>query len=208
MEELTGKQKLVLDEVRRGIENRGIAPTVREIGAALGLSSSCTVKKHLDTLEAKGYIRRDRYQRSMELLHQGMPISMGRSVCVPLLGRVAGGAPILANQNVDPEMLPLPLSLLPRGAENGQDLFALEVTGNSMRDAGISDGDIVIAKQQSNARNGDIVVALIDDEATVKTYYKESDAIRLQPENPDFNPIYAKELKILGKVTLSIKRYA
>ena len=207
MEDLTEKQRQVLDVVRRVMETRGIPPTVREIGATLGLSSSCTVKKHLDTLETKGYIRRDRYQRGIELMDAGVPISLGRAVCVPLLGRVAGGAPILAEQHEEPEMLPLPQSLLPRGAETGRDLFALEVCGNSMRNAGIADGDIVVAKRQSNARNGDIIVALLDDEATVKTFYKEQDTIRLQPENDEFEPIYTKELQILGKVTLSIKRY-
>jgi len=208
MEVLTEKQRQVLEAVRNGIETRGFSPTVREIGAMLGLSSSCTVKKHLDALETKGYIRRDRYQRGVELLDGGGdPISMGRAVCVPLLGRVAGGAPILAHQSDEPEMLPLPQSLLPRGTETGKDLFALEVYGDSMRDAGISDGDIVIAKRQNSARDGEIIVALIGEEATVKTFYAEADYIRLQPENPAFEPIFTKDMTVLGKVTLSIKRF-
>jgi repressor LexA len=207
MESLTDKQREILQVIRTNIETRGYAPTVREIGAAVNLSSSCSVKKHLDSLEAKGKIKRDRYRREIELCEDGEPVTLGRSVCVPLLGRVAGGAPILAQQDNSPEMLPLPLSLLPRGVETTRDLFALEVYGESMRDAGIADGDIVVARKQSTARDGEIIIALIEDEATVKTFYREKDRIRLQPENPDFAPIYAKDVSILGKVALAIKRF-
>jgi len=207
MEALTEKQREILLVIRTHIENQGFAPTVRDIGLAVNLSSSCSVKKHLDTLEAKGYIKRDRYQRQIELMDNGTPLTLGRSVCVPLIGRVAGGSPLFADQSSTPEMLPLPLSLLPRGAETSRDLFALEVYGDSMRDAGIADGDIVVARKQSTARDGEIVIALIEDEATVKTYYREKDTVRLQPQNPDFEPIYSREVSILGKVTLAIKRF-
>lgn len=207
MEALTEKQREILKVIRTHIEARGYAPTVREIGAAVNLSSSCSVKKHLDALEVKGKIKRDRYQREIELCEDGEPVTLGRSFCVPLLGRVAGGAPLLAQQDNSPEMLPLPLSLLPRGVETTRDLFALEVYGDSMRNAGIADGDIVVARKQSTARDGDIVIALIEDEATVKTFFKEKDRVRLQPENPDFEPIYAVDVSILGKVTLAIKRF-
>jgi repressor LexA len=138
----------------------------------------------------------------------GEPVSFGRSISVPLLGRVAGGPPILAETIGAPEMLPLPLSLLRRSDESGRNLFALEVFGNSMRDAGIADGDIVVARKQETAADGDIIVALIGDEATVKTFYRESNgAIRLQPENPDYAPIYPEDISILGKVAMAIKRF-
>lgn len=208
MQTLTEKQRQILGIIRKNIEQRGQAPTVREIGALVNLSSSCTVKKHLDSLEAKGFIKRDRYKRSIDLMEGGAPVALGRSVCVPLLGRVAGGAPILAEQSSAPEMLPLPLSLLRRGDETGRDLFALEVYGDSMRDAGIGDGDIVVARRQETAQDGEIVVALLGDEATVKTFYREnSGVVRLQPENPDYEPIFAEEVSIMGKVAMAIKRF-
>jgi repressor LexA len=206
MQTLTDKQRQILEVVRQGIEEDGHAPTVREIGAAVSLRSSCTVKKHIDSLIQKGFLQRDRYQRRLSLMEDGRPLRLGRSVCVPLLGRVAGGFPILAEQSTAPEMLPLPISLLRRG-ESGKNLFALEVHGNSMQGVGISDGDIVVAREQQTAENGDIVVALIDDEATVKTFYKQNDGIRLQPANPDFAPIVTQDLKILGRVAMAIKLF-
>lgn len=208
MQTLTDKQKHILEVIRTHIEQRGHAPTVREIGKEVGLSSSCTVKKHLDSLEVKGFLRRDRYKRGLDLMEGGERLSMGRSVSVPLLGRVAGGSPIIAHQSESPEMLPIPVSLLRRGDQGGRDLFALEVYGNSMRDAGISDGDIVIARRQNTADDRDIVVALLGEETTVKTFYREAKGIRLQPENPDYDPIYADEVVIMGKVAMAIKRFA
>ena len=208
MHTLTEKQRHILEVIRTHIEQRGHAPTVREIGKEVSLSSSCTVKKHLDSLEAKGFLRRDRYKRGLDLMEGGERVNMGRSVCVPLLGRVAGGTPILAQQSENPEMLPIPVSLLRRGDQAGRDLFALEVYGNSMRDAGIGDGDIVIARRQSTASDRDIVVALLGEETTVKTFFREANGIRLQPENPDYEPIYADEVTIMGKVAMAIKRFA
>jgi len=207
MQSLTEKQRQILEVIRTHIEQRGHAPTVREIGAQVSLSSSCTVKKHLDSLEAKGFLRRDRYKRSLDLMEGGERVTMGRSVCVPLVGRVAGGIPILAEQSHSPEMLPIPVSLLRRGDQSGRDLFALEVYGNSMRDVGIGDGDIVIARKQNTAGDGDIVVALLGEEATVKTFYREADGVRLQPENPDYEPIFAADVTIMGKVAMAIKRF-
>ncbi len=207
MQSLTEKQRQILEVIRTHIEQRGHAPTVREIGAQVSLSSSCTVKKHLDNLETKGFLRRDRYKRSLDLMEGGERVTMGRSVCVPLVGRVAGGAPILAEQSHSPEMLPVPVSLLRRGDQSGRNLFALEVYGNSMRDAGIGDGDIVIARKQNTASDGDIVVALIGEEATVKTFFREADGVRLQPENPDYEPIFADDVTIMGKVAMAIKRF-
>ncbi len=208
MQTLTDKQKQILEVIRTHIEMRGHAPTVREIGKEVQLSSSCTVKKHLDSLEAKGFLRRDRYKRGLDLMEGGERLSMGRSVSVPLLGRVAGGTPIIADAQTHPEMLPIPVSLLRRGDQSGRDLFALEVYGNSMRDAGIADGDIVVARRQSTAADRDIVVALLGEETTVKTFYREAEGIRLQPENPDYDPIYADDVVIMGKVALSIKRFS
>lgn len=207
MQSLTEKQRQILEVIRTHIEQRGHAPTIREIGTQVSLSSSCTVKKHLDSLEAKGFLRRDRYKRSLDLMEGGERLTMGRSVCVPLVGRVAGGVPILAEQSHSPEMLPIPVSLLRRGDQGGRNLFALEVYGNSMRDAGIGDGDIVIARRQNTAGDGDIVVALLGDEATVKTFYREADGVRLQPENPDYEPIFAADVTIMGKVAMAIKRF-
>jgi len=207
MQTLTDKQKQILEVIRTHIEMRGHAPTVREIGKEVSLSSSCTVKKHLDSLEAKGFLRRDRYKRGLDLMEGGERLSMGRSVSVPLLGRVAGGAPIIVDAQQNPEMLPIPVSLLRRGDQGGRDLFALEVYGNSMRDAGIADGDIVVARRQSSAEDRDIVVALLGEETTVKTFYREATGIRLQPENPDYDPIYADDVVIMGKVALAIKRF-
>ena len=208
MQTLTDKQRQILEVIRTHIEQRGHAPTVREIGKEVSLSSSCTVKKHLDSLEAKGFLRRDRYKRGLDLMEGGERLSMGRSVSVPLLGRVAGGAPIVVDAQAHPEMLPIPVSLLRRGDQAGRDLFALEVYGNSMRDAGIADGDIVVARRQSTADDRDIVVALLGDETTVKTFYREAKGIRLQPENPDYDPIYADDVVIMGKVALAIKRFS
>jgi repressor LexA len=208
MQALTQKQQQILQIIRNAIEQRGYAPTVREIGAQADLSSSCTVKKYLDALETKGLIKRDRYQRSIELMDEGAPVPLGRSVCVPLLGRVSGGAPILALESPDPEMIPLPVSLLRRGDQTGRNLFALEVCGDSMRDAGIGDGDIVVARRQETAHNGDIVVARIGEEATVKTFYREPDGIvRLEPANPAYEPIYTREVAIMGHVAMAIKRF-
>ena len=207
MQSLTDKQRQIFEVIRANIERRGHAPTIREIGAQVGLSSSCTVKKHLDSLEAKGFLRRDRYKRSLDLMEDGERLTMGRSVCVPLVGRVAGGTPILAEQSQSPEMLPIPVALLRRSDQSGRNLFALEVYGNSMRDVGIGDGDIVVARRQNTASDGDVVVALLGEEATVKTFYREADGVRLQPENPDYEPIFAADVTIMGKVAMAIKRF-
>ena len=207
MHTLTDKQKQIYEIIRTHIETRGHAPTVREIGKEVGLSSSCTVKKHLDSQELKGFLRRDRYKRGLDLMEGGERLSMGRSVSVPLLGRVAGGSPILVDAQQSPEMIPIPASLLRRGDQSGRDLFALEVYGNSMVDAGIADGDIVIARRQNTASDRDIVVALLGEETTVKTFFREADGVRLEPANADYDPIYASDVVIMGKVAMAIKRF-
>ncbi len=202
---LSTKQQEILEVVRRALMRDGQAPTVREIGKETGLRSSCSVQKHLNQLESKGYIKRDPYKyRSIELLHEGAPMTRRRTVTVPLVGRVAAGAPILASENIE-ESFPLPESLVPRDA----DCFMLRVKGDSMINAGIFDNDLVIVRQQETANNGDIVVALLGDEATVKTFYTAGEnGIRLQPENPHLRPIVTRDAKIVGRVVLSLRQYS
>jgi repressor LexA len=202
---LSTKQQEILEVIRRALMRDGQAPTVREIGKETGLRSSCSVQKHLNQLESKGYIKRDPYKyRSIELLHEGAPMTRRRTVTVPLVGRVAAGTPILATENIE-ESFPLPEALVPRDT----DCFALRVKGDSMINAGIHDNDIVVVRQQETADNGDIVVAMLGDEATVKTFYHAGEnGIRLQPENPHLRPIVTREAKIVGRVVLSLRQYA
>jgi repressor LexA len=195
--DLTRRQQQVLDYVRDEINRRGFPPSVREIGEAVGLSSSSTVHSHLTALESKGYIRRDPTKpRALELLDYrdtAAAVDYGRVRAVPLVGEVAAGAPILAEENIE-ETVPLPEDMASESS------FILRVKGESMIEVGILDGDYVVVRQQNTATNGDIVVALIEDEATVKTFYKESERVRLQPENSALEPIYARDVQILGKV--------
>lgn len=188
-----GKEKkmLILDFIRRELENKGYPPSVREICAAVGLKSTSTVHAHLNRLEEEGYIRRDPTKpRALELT-DGSAIR-GRSV--PVVGKVTAGMPILAQQNIE-DYFPLPQNVI------GMDeAFILSVQGESMIECGILDGDYVVVRKQNNAENGDIVVAMIDDEATVKRIYYEPTRVRLQPENSTMKPIYAKEVQVLGKV--------
>lgn len=201
MYRVTKRQQQVLEIIRRHLAKIGQSPTVREIARELGVRSTGTVQKHLDALEKKGSITKSKYgYRSIELPGEYSP-RKARFVPVPVVGRIAAGEPLLANQNIE-SYLPIPTDL----AQSG-DLFALKVRGDSMTDAGIFHGDIVIARQQSTASNGDIVVALLEDEATVKTFYHEGDHIRLQPENPEFTPIIGRDVQVLGKVTLSIRQF-
>lgn len=199
--ELTERQQQVLDIIRRHLMKNGQSPTVREIAHDLGVSSSCTAHKHLAALEKKGLISKSKYgYRSIELPGEFEPRQTKFST-VPLVGRVAAGMPLLASENVD-GFLPIPADMA-----QGEGLFALKVRGDSMRDAGIFDGDIIVARQQVTANNGDIVVALLDDEATVKRFFRESGSIRLQPENPAYEPIITSDVQILGKVALSIRQF-
>lgn len=210
---LTDRQKQVLDFIRISIRDRGFPPSVREIGEATGLKSSSSVHSHLTALEKKGYLRRDASSAralivNEALLDDDLSVHVDDAVAdepvdevfrnvipLPLVGRVAAGTPILAEQNIE-ETLGLPKQIV--GDANS---FLLTVSGESMIEAGILDGDIVVVTEQSTARNGEIVVAMIDDEATVKTFYKEADRIRLQPENSTMEPIYTTDAVILGKVT-------
>lgn len=201
--ELSKRQREILDFIRSEIHRKGYPPSVREIGQAVGLSSSSTVHSHLAALEAKGFIRRDPAKpRALEVLDfrdNDAAVDLGKVSSVPVVGRVAAGQPILAAENIE-ETLPLPTQF------SGDGTFILKVRGDSMIEAGILDGDFVVVRQQTTASNGEIVVAMLDDEATVKTFYREADRIRLQPENAALQPIYAREVEILGKVVALFRR--
>jgi len=201
MSELTDRQMQVLTIIRDHIQKNGQAPTVREIARELGVSSTCTAHKHLAALEKKGLISKTKYgYRSIELPGEFAPQKVLFSN-VPVVGRVAAGLPLLAAENLDGYIS------VPAEMAHGEHLFALKVRGDSMKDVGIMDGDTIIAKQQETAENGDIVVAMIEDEATVKRFFRETRTIRLMPENPDFAPIESPDVQVLGKVSLSIRRF-
>ena len=190
---LTKRQSEIFEFINQQLEKTGYPPTVREIGKALGLHSPSTVHAHLAKLEKSGVLRRDPSKpRAIEVLVDRAKRVMAPGV--PLVGQVAAGTPILAEENIE-ELLEVPALI---GAESGD--YALRVKGDSMRDAGILAGDLVIVRPTEEAANGEIVVALLDDEATVKRYFLESDAIRLQPENPDYEPIMTREVELLGRV--------
>lgn len=191
-------QEKILDFIKKEIEQKGYPPSVREICAAVGLKSTSTVHAHLNHLEEQGLIRRDSTKpRALEVLDGTQ--SRGRSV--PLVGKVTAGLPILAIENIE-EYLTLPQSMVGR-----DELFCLRVQGESMIDVGIYDGDIIVVRQQENAENGEIVVAMIEDEATVKRIYYEKTRVRLQPENQYMEPIYADTVQILGKVVALFRQF-
>lgn len=193
--DLSNRQISILDFIKKEIRKKGYPPSVREIGEAVGLSSSSTVHGHLAQLEEKGYLRRDPTKpRAIEVLGDDYFSIKKEMVNVPIVGKVTAGQPILAVENIE-DTFPLPLDFV-----RNDEVFMLSVRGDSMMNAGILDGDFVLVRQQSIAHNGDIVVALLTDEATVKTFYKEQDHIRLQPENPAHEPIITKDASILGKV--------
>ncbi len=192
---ITGKQQEILDYIKHEILTRGFPPSVREICAAVHLKSTSSVHAHLDTLERNGYIRRDPTKpRAIEILDDDFQILRTEMVNVPVVGTVAAGAPLLAQQNIE-SYFPIPAERMP-----DEQCFMLHVRGESMINAGILDGDYVLVRQQPDAQDGDIIVAQIEDSATVKTFYKEADRIRLQPENDAMEPIYVQDLQILGIV--------
>lgn len=196
MTELTERQNEILNFIKEFIVSNGYPPTVREIGKALGLSSPATIHSHLNNLEMKGFIRKDGSKnRAIELLVENeYAIKDEEVVEVPLLGKVTAGSPIEAIEMPN-EFFALPAYLIPKNHE----VFTLKVSGVSMINAGILDGDIVIVKKQSYAKNGDMVVAMTDDnEVTLKTYYKENGYFRLQPENDELSPIILDNVTILG----------
>ena len=193
---ITDKQQEILEYIKKEILNRGFPPAVREICDAVHLKSTSSVHSHLETLEKNGYIRRDPTKpRAIEILDDNFNLTRTEMVNVPLIGTVAAGEPLLAVEHIE-SYFPIPAEYMP----NAQ-TFMLEVKGDSMVNAGILNGDRVIVQQQSTARNGDMVVALIEDSVTVKTFYKEDGYYRLQPENDFMEPILVYgELTILGKV--------
>lgn len=196
MEKLSKTSQKIFDYIKQVIDSRGLPPSVREIAAAVGLKSTSTVQYHLDRLEEAGYIERDsQLKRTIRICKNGV-----RPTHVPLVGTVTAGVPILAVEAIE-DYIPVPIQ--PRG----RSLFALRVKGDSMINAAILDGDIAIVEQTPVAENGEIVVALIEDEATVKRFYKEKGHFRLQPENDNYEPIIADELTVLGKVVSLIRNY-
>ena len=193
---ITAKQKEILDFIKNEILNKGYPPSVRDICEAVRLKATSSVHAHLETLEKNGYIRRDPTKpRAIEIIDDNFNLTRREVVNVPLVGTVAAGQPLLAVENVD-SYFPIPAEYLPN-----KQTFMLKVKGDSMIKAGILNGDDVIVVEQNTARDGDIVVALIEDSATVKTFYREDGYIRLQPENDTMDPIIVEDnLTILGKV--------
>lgn len=192
---ISAKQQEILEYIKSQILERGFPPAVRDICEAVHLKSTSSVHSHLETLEKNGYIRRDPTKpRAIEILDDSFNFVRREMVNVPLVGRVAAGEPILAQQNIE-NYFPIPIEFMP----NTQ-TFMLTVKGESMINAGILDGDMVLVSQCNTARNGEMIVALIEDGATVKTFYKEDNFIRLQPENDTMEPIIVQDCQILGKV--------
>ncbi len=192
---ISTKQKEILEYIKSEILSKGYPPAVREICEAVKLKSTSSVHAHLETLEKNGYIRRDPTKpRAIEILDDDFNLTRREVVNVPMVGRVAAGEPILATENIE-NYFPIPAEFMPN-----KETFMLKVKGESMINAGIFDGDNILVKQQPDAENGDIVVALVDDSATVKTFYKENGHYRLQPENDMMDPIIVDECSILGKV--------
>ena len=197
MKEISDRQKQIYQYIKRTVQEKGYPPSVREIGNAVGLQSSSTVHGHLAKLEEKGYIRRDPTKpRAIEIV-QAENQAHTPVIQVPVLGKVTAGLPITAVENVD-EYFPLPEHFT---ANHNSEIFLLNVAGDSIIDAGIFDGDRVIVRKQNIAHNGDIIVAMTEeDEATVKRFYKEKGYYRLQPENTALEPIYLDSVTVLGKV--------
>ena len=199
---ISDKQKEILEYIKSEILNRGYPPSVRDICEAVHLKSTSSVHSHLETLEKNGYIRRDPTKpRAIEIIDDTFNLVRREVVNVPLLGRVAAGQPLLAVENIE-TYFPVPSAYIPN-----EETFMLRVTGESMINAGIFDGDNILVQRQSTAYNGDMVVALIEDSATVKTFYKEEGHYRLQPENDALDPIIVDEVEVLGKVVGLFRSY-
>ena len=192
---ISAKQQEILDYIKVEILKRGYPPAVREICEAVNLRSTSSVHSHLETLENNGYIRRDPTKpRAIEICDDNFQMVRTEMVSLPVVGQVAAGTPILAEENID-SYFPVPAELVPQGES-----FVLKVKGDSMINVGIFSGDQIFVNACNTAHNGDTVVALIDDSATVKTFYKEDGHIRLQPENDTMDPIIVDDCQILGKV--------
>ena len=198
---ITEKQKEILEYIKQQILKRGYPPAVREICEAVHLKSTSSVHSHLETLEKNGYIRRDPTKpRAIEILDDDFNLTRREMVQVPVIGQVAAGEPILAEQNIE-GYFPLPADMLPNC-----ECFILDVQGESMKGMGILDGDSVLCAKTNVANNGEVVVALVDDSATVKRFYKENGRYRLQPENESMEPIYVDDCEVLGRVIGLMRR--
>lgn len=194
-EQLSTKQEQILTYIKDCILSKGYPPAVREICDAVSLRSTSSVHSHLETLERKGYIRRDPTKpRTIEIIDDDFNLSRREIVNIPIIGTITAGEPILAVENIE-DYFPMQPDFI-----SNKNTFMLHVRGESMINAGIFDGDMVIVEEQPTANNGDIVVAMIDDSATVKTFYKEDGHFRLQPENDSMDPIIVEDLSIIGKV--------
>ena len=192
---ISSKQREILEYIKQEILNKGYPPAVREICEAVHLKSTSSVHSHLETLEKNGYIRRDPTKpRAIEIIDDNFNLTRREVVNVPIIGQVAAGQPLLAVENIE-NYFPIPTEFMPNA-----ETFMLKVKGDSMINAGIFNGDKILVQKQSDAQNGDIVVARVDDSATVKTFYKEDGHFRLQPENDTMDPIIVNECSILGKV--------
>ena len=192
---ISKKQEEILEYIKSELLSKGYPPAVREICEAVHLKSTSSVHSHLETLEKNGYIRRDPTKpRAIEIMDDTFNLTRREVVNVPVIGRVAAGAPILAEENIE-NYFPIPMEFMPN-----EKTFIISVKGESMINSGILDGDYVLIKQQSNAENGDMVVALVEDGATVKRFFKEEGVYRLQPENDFMDPIIVESVEILGKV--------
>ncbi|MDU5110075.1 MAG: transcriptional repressor LexA [Clostridium sp.] len=201
MMELRDKQREIYDFLKVYTENKGYPPSVREICEAVNLRSTSTVHGHLKRLEKKGLIKRDPTKpRALEIME--MSGSKKEMLNIPIIGKVTAGEPILATENIE-DTFPLPIDYI----SHNEELFMLKVSGNSMINVGINDGDYAIIEKAQTAKNGDIVVALIENEATIKTFYKEKDHIRLQPENDSLSPIIVENCIILGKLVGLFRAY-
>ena len=203
--DLSDRQGAILDFIKREIKNKGYPPAVREIGQAVGLSSPSTVHAHLMTLEQLGYLKRDQSKsRALEVRDDDTTstFSMKEMVDVPILGVIHAGLPTFAEENFE-DTFPIPLQYV----HSNKQLFMLHVAGDSMIDAGIEDGDLLIVEDASIAKNGEIVVAIMEDEATVKTFYREHGHIRLQPENSTMEPIIVEDARVIGKPIGLFRRF-
>lgn len=199
MEEIKDKQLEIYEFLKSYTDNKGYPPAVREICEAVGLRSTSTVHGHLKRLEKKGFIKRDPTKpRALEIIDSHKKELLN----IPLIGKVTAGEPILATENIE-DIFPIPIDYI----KHNEELFMLKVSGNSMIKAGINDGDFAIIEKVQTANNGDIVVALIENDATIKTFYKEKDYIRLQPENDALEPIIVKDCKILGRLVGIFRAY-
>ena len=199
---ISDKQKEILEYMKQEILNKGYPPTVRDICEAVKLKSTSSVHSHLETLEKNGYIRRDPTKpRAIEIIDENFNLTRREMTNVPMVGHVAAGEPILAVENIE-SYFPIPTEYMPN-AES----FMLKVKGESMINVGIFEGDWIVVEKRNTARNGEIIVALVDDSATVKTFYKEDGHIRLQPENDSMDPIIVSDCKILGKVISLYRRF-